>query len=93
MKELLDETFGVSEAARLSGLTPKQLRYWEERGYIPVPRRMNYGNRKHRQFSQPEIKLIQSIKSHLDEGYSLSPAARMASAKIKNIKEVDHETN
>lgn len=62
---------GIGEVSKVVGVSPRQLRYWEQKGYIkPVEdekscvRRYNLGT----------VYLIAFIKYQLDKGYTLSAA-------------------
>ena len=72
------ETFSIGETARLTGVSEKQLRNWERRKYIPEIDRTTYGDVAYRRFDTEQVKLIQEMKKYLDEGYTLSAAARKA---------------
>ena len=68
--------FSIGEAARISGVTVKQLRHWENRDYIPAPSRVVCGERSYRQYHSRDLQLINQIKSYLDEGYTIQTAAQ-----------------
>ena len=71
------ETFSIGETARLTGVSEKQLRNWERSKYIPELDRITYGDVAYRRFDTEQVRLIKEIKRYLDEGYTLSAAARM----------------
>ena len=75
------KTYSIGETARLCGVTEKQIRHWEEKNHIPTAQRVICGERSYRQFSEKDFNLIRRIKSYLDEGYTLSAAAKRAGAK------------
>jgi MerR family transcriptional regulator, redox-sensitive transcriptional activator SoxR len=79
--------FSISQAAKVCDVTQKQIRHWEEKGFIPELKRVHCGERSYRQFSKSDFALISSIKQHLDDGYILPVAVKKAADKIKN-KEV-----
>ena len=68
--------FSIGEAARISGVSVKQLRHWQNRGYIPEPTRVVCGERSYRNYNSSDLKIISRIKSYLDEGFTLQFAAR-----------------
>ena len=82
--------YGLSEAARLCGVKPKQLLYWEEKNYIPAPDRIELGEVAHRQFSDKDLRLIRAIKGLLDEGFTLPTAAEKAAAQFQLKGGDDH---
>ena len=81
MKTKRRQTFSIGDTSRITGVSPKQIRHWEERGYIGTAERIICGERAYRHFAKEQVEQIKTIKSLLDEGYSLSHASRMA-AKI-----------
>jgi hypothetical protein len=76
--------FGIGQAAKICGVTQRQIRNWEEKGFIPELKRVHCGDRSYRQFSKDDFDLICSIKQYLDEGYVLSVAVKKAGDKILN---------
>lgn len=77
-----EKIYSISEAARICGVTVKQIRNWEENHYIPKLERVLCGERNYRQFTQEDLKVIAKIKKYLDEGYELRTAAGKAAEKI-----------
>ena len=75
------ETFSIGETAKLTGVSEKQLRNWERRNYIPELDRIIYGDMAYRRFDTEQVRLIKEIKKYLDEGYTLSAAAKKARRK------------
>ncbi|MBW1716798.1 MAG: MerR family transcriptional regulator [Deltaproteobacteria bacterium] len=76
------QIYSIGEAARLCGVSEKQIRYWEERDIIPSPQRVVCGQRSYRQYTENELRLISKIKEHLDSGYTLMAAAKKAATEI-----------
>lgn len=72
------ETFSIGDTARITGVSQKQLRNWESRGYIPTATRVVCGQRAYRYFTKRQVEQIVAIKRSLDEGYTLSHASRLA---------------
>ena len=83
MEELRTSHCSIGDAARICGVTVKQIRHWEEKNYIPAPERVICGKRGYREFDEADMELITCIKSYLDEGYNLSIAARKAKKSIQ----------
>ena len=90
MKETKHKTYSIGEAARICGVTQKQIRHWEEKNHIPTAQRVICGERSYRQFNELNFKIIRRIKEYLDEGYTLSTAAKKAAEEISTGKEVKH---
>ena len=78
MENVRKKTFSIGDAAKLCGVSQKQLRNWEARGYIPAATRVVCGERAYRHFTEKQVKQIQAIKRLMDEGYALPFASRMA---------------
>ena len=83
MKKIQHKTYSISEAARIWGVTEKQIRHWEKMGHMPSPQRVICGKRSYRQFGDGEIKQIRKIKKYLDEGFTLASAAKNGCLYIK----------
>lgn len=84
VKQLLesdDLLVGISELSKVTGVSPRQIRYWEQKGYIESTGEKN-GNRK---FKLPMVIKVEIIKHFLDEGYTLTAAVEKAQKRQKNI--------
>lgn len=75
------KTVGIGEVAKKCNVTEKQLRYWQESGYIS-PETVVCGERTYRRYSLADIELVTEIKRLLDLGYMLANAARRAKTNI-----------
>ncbi len=82
MSNIKDKIFSIGEAARMCAVTVKQIRHWEDKGYIPESDRVVCGERSYRKYGHSDLELIQAIKAYLDEGYTLPVAAKLAAEKI-----------
>jgi len=51
------------------------------------------GQRSYRQFTEVDFNLISKIREYLDEGYTLSTAAKKAAEGISTGKEEKHNGN
>ena len=71
-------TYSIGDTSKMTGVSQKQLRNWEERGYIPKADRVVCGERAYRRFTPEQVKIIRQIKKYLDKGYTLSHASKMA---------------
>ena len=87
MNNTQQKTYSIGEAARICGVTEKQIRHWEEKNHIPTAQRVICGERSYRQFGEKEFILIRRIKSYLDEGFTLASAAAKAMSAIDDGKE------
>ena len=76
-------TYSIGDTSRMTGVTQKQIRNWEARGYIPEAERVVCGERAYRRFNPAQVKVIQKIKGYLDQGYTLSYASKLAMPKQK----------
>jgi len=84
VKQLLesdDLLVGISELSKVTDVSPRQIRYWEQKGYIKSTGEKN-GNRK---FKLPMVIKVEIIKHFLDEGYTLTAAVDKAQEHQANI--------
>ena len=85
MRNMQHKTYSIGEAARICGVTEKQIRHWEEKNHIPKAQRVICGERSYRQYTAEDFDLISRIKKYLDEGYTLSAAARKAGEVVSRL--------
>ena len=86
IKALLENdilVIGISELSHVCDVSPRQLRYWEEKGFIESVEKDGHSARKYR--LQTVLK-VESIKRFIDEGYKLAVAVQKADKKIENIR-------
>ena len=76
------KSYSIGVAARLCGVTTKQIRNWERKQYIPESTRIICGERAYRNFGENDLVIIQKIKHYLDAGFTLSFAADKAKNDI-----------
>jgi len=78
-----DIRIGISELTKKTGTTTRQLRYWEEKGYIssiqPDPN-------SPRSYKIRDIIKVELIKENLDKGYKLSMAYEKAIEHLRKIQ-------
>ena len=86
MNNRMHRTISIGEAARLTGVTVKQIRHWQSRGYILDRPRVVCGQRAYRQFDEDDLEIIRRIKGYLDDGFRLDVAAGKAAGDILNEK-------
>ena len=71
------QTYSISHVARIVGVSPRQLYYWESIGVIkPVYER--FGSYSYRRYSQEDIDFLIRIRRLLDDGYMLRAAVERA---------------
>ncbi len=87
----------ISEVARLTGLTNKAIRFYEEKGLIAMPSRGPNGYREYRQQHIDELNLIKQAKV---AGFSLeeckglislynNPKRRSAEIKARTLQKIE----
>lgn len=87
VKQLLESdelVVGISELSKMTEVSPRQLRYWEEKGYITSIDSKGKGNRRYR---LPMVLKVEMIKNYLDEGYTLTTAVGKAAEQQNGIHE------
>lgn len=82
MDKYVKKTVLIGDAARICGVTVKQLRNWQDKGYIRSGPRIVCGERAYRQFDKEDLEVILEIKRYLDQGYTLNVSARKATGYI-----------
>ena len=78
MNQKIQAPYSIGVTSRMTGLTQKKIRHWENRGYIPEAMRVVCGERAYRYFTAEQVEIIRKIKGYLDEGYTLAHASKMA---------------
>jgi hypothetical protein len=73
---------GISELSEIAEVSPRQLRYWEEKGYITSVAKNDNGARK---YQLPMVLKVHWIKRFLDEGYTLNRAVEKAAQQKRTI--------
>ncbi|WP_064602410.1 Cu(I)-responsive transcriptional regulator [Photobacterium sp. J15] len=92
----------ISEVARLTGLTAKTIRFYEDKGVITPPSRSSNGYRYYSQTNIDELLLIRRsrlVGFNLDEcrellDFSRDPQRKSADVKAKaeqKLAEIDHK--
>ena len=75
-------TYSTGETSKLTGVSHKQIRYWEKKGFISKVERNICGDIAYRRFTQSQVEIIRAIKGYLDQGYTLARAAELALNKL-----------
>ena len=78
MTQEIKAPFSIGDTAKMTGVTQKQIRNWEARGYIPKVDRVVCGERAYRWFTKEQVETISRIKNYLNEGYTLAHASKIA---------------
>jgi len=74
----MEKSYSIGDAASMTGITEKQLRYWQDKAYIPEPERVVCGERSYRRYSEDQIEFLKDVKFYLDQGYQLRRALQLA---------------
>jgi len=77
-------TVGIGEAAATAGVTQRQLRNWEDVGYLHLKEKVSCGEISYRRYSAEDVELIKGIKNHLDEGFKLCVAVAKAKQGVSH---------
>ncbi|EMF0505634.1 MerR family transcriptional regulator [Enterococcus hirae] len=88
LKRLLENDHllvGISELSEIVGVSPRQLRYWEQKEFI---RSVSTGVNCPRKYQLPTVIKVEIIKKYLDEGYTLNKSAEKAEERLKKMKHV-----
>ncbi|MCR1901778.1 MerR family transcriptional regulator [Ligilactobacillus apodemi] len=78
-----DIRIGIGDMCKITGVTGRQLRYWEERGYI---RSLSGDKNSVRKYSWEMLYKVGSIKHFIDEGYTLAKAVEKSDLREKEMK-------
>ena len=81
MTQKIKAPFSIGTTSRMTIVTQKQIRYWEDRGYIPAAMRVVCGERAYRYCTSDQVEIIRIIKDYIDQGYTLKHASKMATNK------------
>jgi DNA-binding transcriptional MerR regulator len=74
------ETFSIADASERSGLTPRKIRYLEERGDIS-PDYITIGSTRQRRYSAELVERLAKIFRYREKGFKLDAAVSRASEK------------
>ena len=78
---MTEKTFTIGQIAQITGVTPKQLRFWEREDYLKDVEYLSCGRMHHRRYTQAHIDMVKSIKALMECGYTLRGAVKMAREK------------
>ena len=74
---------GIGEVSEVTGVPTRQIRYWEEKGYIKSVSEQG----KNRRYNYMNIKKILLIKELLDEGYTLEASVLKVDKRTQLVNE------
>lgn len=72
------ETVSISDASRETGLSQRQLRGYEAKGYIKPSIKVRSGSLCYRRYTPEHIQEIKIFKKYLGQGFRLPVAAQKA---------------
>ena len=87
---LLDLLIGIGEVAEMTGVSQRQLRYWQEKGLVNT---LNNQSNTTRKFDYYSVKKIVLIHDFLELGYSLDDAASKADDELKPLRKAIKKFN
>ncbi|ADG40711.1 MULTISPECIES: MerR family transcriptional regulator [Leuconostoc] len=80
--------FRIGELARMTGVSTRQLRYWEKQGYVSTIVRDD--GQESRLYSFKAYVKVSVIKQYLDAGEALHDAVVAANVTLKDVKVIQH---
>lgn len=76
--------FRIGEISSMTGVSARQLRYWEKKGLISSRERED--GQQARVYTFKTFVLVSMMKYFMDSGYTLAAAAKQASLRQSNVK-------
>ncbi len=83
----MKKSLSISDAAIQTGLSQKQLREYEAKGYINEPVKIRCGSIQYRRYTPEHIRGIKIFAKYKNQGFTLPIAASKAYAEIDLEKE------
>ncbi len=80
--------FRIGELARMTGVSTRQLRYWEKQGYVSTIKRED--EQESRLYGFKAYVKVSVIKQFLDDGESLHDAVVAANEQLESVSVVQH---
>lgn len=77
-----DLVIGIGDLGKLTGVSTRQLRYWEKKGYLETPVTEKNVTRK---YEFEAFYKVRAIKKYLDEGFTLGKAVERADQRKKQV--------
>ncbi|PAF22483.1 MerR family transcriptional regulator [Terribacillus saccharophilus] len=78
----------IGDAARITDIPIRKLRYWEDKGYIDSVEEKTNTTRR---FDYYMIKKIVLMKELLEDGYTVEAASNKAEARLSTLRKVFNE--
>ena len=75
------EGYGSIVVAKLVGISLRQLYYWVNVLHVVHPQVDVHGCRAFRRFTEADVARLRTMKSHVDEGYTVRAAAMLVSGR------------
>ncbi|ANZ57454.1 transcriptional regulator [Fructilactobacillus lindneri] len=75
--------FRIGEVSKMTGVSPRQLRYWEQKGYIHSERNEKMASRV---FNHKNFMMVKLIKFYLDDNFSLSTSVEKAQQHLNDVE-------
>ncbi|MHA8110569.1 MerR family transcriptional regulator [Lactobacillaceae bacterium Melli_B4] len=77
--------FRIGEVSKMADVSPRQLRYWDQKGFIESKR---HDESSSRVYDFLNLLRIGSIKNYLDQGYTLHAAVHKTNDRQETMKKV-----
>jgi hypothetical protein len=77
-KKIMQNNISIGDTSKITGVSEKQLRYWENKNILTDIDRVICGARSYRRYSYDQVKFIKKVKERLDRGFTLEASARLA---------------
>ncbi|CAM3159820.1 MerR family transcriptional regulator [Lactiplantibacillus plajomi] len=81
-------TIGISELSRMTGVSPRQLRYWQKKGYI-IPKNEDEPG-KPRIYTMRMVIKAAAMSNLLQTGYTLKAAAAQVDERMRPAQTMYH---
>lgn len=81
-------TIGISELSKMTGVSPRQLRYWQKKGYI-IPKNEDEPGRA-RIYTMRMVIKAAAMSNLLQTGYTLKAAAAQVDERMKPAETMYH---
>lgn len=82
-----EKTLFIGQVARQTGINPKTIRYYEEIGLLPKPRR---GDNNYRIYSEDTVIRIKFIKKAKSLGFTLKEIKEILALRDRGFKPCNH---
>lgn len=83
--DILDRIIvGIGELIEITGVTSRQIRYWEDKGII----KSLHDGKGTRKYDYATVEKVVLIKEFLDQGYTLEAAAQRMDERINRLNDV-----